>query len=148
MEESSIGTKLFKDEPPILVWLKFMSKKAVAVVGGVAGLVGLGWLITRAKAKQAVPVTVMSNPIRTILLIDGQEVETPAHISLTLGQHRFAAAPKSPNLVVLYGFDRWTVNGKTVSYGTTATINITAPATVTAQYMIAQSGRYPEIAIA
>lgn len=123
-------------------------KQALAVASAIAAAVGLGYLITRGKAKPPVPVTVMANPIRTILLIDGQEVETPARINLTSGQHTFAASPKSPNLVVLYGFDRWTLNGQTVSYNTTATINITSPSTIKAEYMIAQSGRYPIMAIA
>jgi len=126
-----------------------MNKKAAIAVGGaVAAAVGLGWLMTRAKAKPAVSVTVTSNPIRTILLIDGLEVETPARVNLTPGQHTFAAAPKSPDLVVLYGFDRWTLNGQTVSRSTTVTLNITSPATITTQYRIAESGRYPIMAIA
>jgi hypothetical protein len=118
-------------------------KAAVAVISGTAALVGLGWLITRAKAKPAIPVTVSANPIKTILLIDSQEIKTPAQVNLSFGRHTFTAAPKSPNLVVLYRFDRWTLNRKTISYATTATINITAPSTITAQYMIAESGRYP-----
>jgi hypothetical protein len=126
-----------------------MNKKtALAVGGAVVAAVGIGWLITRAKAKPAFPVTVTANPIKTILLIDGQEIETPTRINLTPGQHTFIAIPKSPNLVVLYGFDRWTQNGQTVSYNTKATINITGPATITAQYTISESGRYPIIAIA
>ena len=124
-----------------------MSKKAAVVVGGaIVAAVGIGWLITRTKAKPVFPVTVYANPIRTILLIDGQEIETPAKISLTPGKHTFIAVPKSPDLVVLYGFDRWTQNGKTISYNTKTTINITGPTTITAQYMIAESGRYPIIA--
>ena len=128
------------------MWSVCLNKKqALGIGAGVVAAVGLSYLITRLKPKQAVPVTVMANPINTVLLIDGQEVRTPATINLTPGQHTFAASPKSPDLVVLYGFDRWTLNAKTVSYNTTATINITAPSTVTAQYMIAQSGRYPII---
>lgn len=122
-----------------------MSKKALAVGGAIAAAFGLGWLITRAKAKPSVAVTVLANPIKTILLIDGREVETPARVNLSQGQHTFITAPKSPNLVVLYGFDRWTLNGQTVSYNTRVTLNITSPATISAQYMIAQSGRYPII---
>lgn len=125
-----------------------MNKKAAAAVGvGIAATLGFGYLVTRAKAEQAVPVTISANPIRTILLIDGCEVETPARVNLRPGKHTFAAVPKSPNLVVLYGFDRWTVNGRTISYSTVTTIEITSPATIVAQYGISESGRYPIIGI-
>lgn len=126
-----------------------MSKKAALAVGGaILAAAGLGWLITQAKAKPTlIPVTVTSNPIKTILLIDSQEIETPTQLNLTRGQHTFIAVPKSPDLVVLYGFDRWTQDGKTISYQTKTTLTITTPTTITAQYMIAESGRYPIIAI-
>jgi len=121
-----------------------MSKKAVAVIGGIAGVVGLGWLISRALAKPAVPVTLTSNPIRTILLIDDKtEVATPNRITLTKGKHRFAAVPKSPDLLIAYGFDKWAVNRQTVSYEPTVELNIIKPAVITAQYMMVESGRYP-----
>jgi hypothetical protein len=123
-----------------------MSKKAALAIGGtLAATLGIGWLIRKAAAKPIVPVTITANPIRTILLVDGQEIETPTKLNLSPGQHTFIAVPKSPDLVVLYGFDRWTINGKTVSYNTKITPIITAPALITAQYMIAESGRYPII---
>ena len=125
-----------------------MNKKAAAAVGvGIAATLAFGYLVTRAKAEQVVPVSVNANPIKTVLLIDGYEVETPIRVNLKPGKHTFTAVPKSPNLVVLYGFDRWTVNGQTISYSTVAAINITGPATITAQYMIAESGRYPIMGI-
>jgi hypothetical protein len=145
MEESSI-TKLFKEELPILVWLMSLNKKAVAVVGGIAGLVGLGWLISRALAKPTVQVALTSKPIPTMILVDDKQlVATPKTITLTKGKHTFAAVPKSPDLVLTYAFRSWTLNGQVASYSPTAQINITKPAVVTANFLVSQSGIYPII---
>jgi len=124
-----------------------LSKKAGVVIGGIAGLVGLGWLISRVAAKPAVPVYLMSKPIRTFILVDDKElVATPQKISLTKGKHRFAAVSKSPDLVLIYGFHSWAVNGYTVSHNTITEINITQPATITANFLVTESGVYPIIA--
>jgi len=145
MEESSI-TKLFKEEPPILVWLMSLNKKAVAVVGGIAGLAGLAYLISRVAAKPTVQVALTSKPIRTIILVDGKDlVATPKTITLTKGKHTFAAVPKSPDLVLTYGFYGWTINGYAVSHNTITEINITKPTTITANFLVTQSGIYPVI---
>ena len=123
-----------------------MSKKAVAVVGGIAGLVGLGWLISRVAAKPTVQVALTSKPIRTIILVDDKElVTTPKTIALTKGTHKFAAVSKSPDLVLTYGFHSWTVNGYPLSHNTTLEVNITQPTTLTANFLVTQSGIYPII---
>jgi len=123
-----------------------LNKKAVAVIGGIAGLVGLGWLISRVGAKPTVQVFLTSKPIRTIILVDGKElVATPKAIALTKGTHKFATVPKSPDLVLTYAFRSWTLNGQVASHSPTAQINITKPAVVTANFLVSQSGIYPII---
>jgi len=123
-----------------------LNKKAVAVVGGIAGLVGLGWLISRVAAKPTVQVSLTSKPIRTIILVDDKQlVATPKTIKLTKGKHRFAAVPKSPDLVLTYGFHSWTINGQVASHNPTAEINITHPTVITANFLVTQSGVYPVI---
>jgi len=123
-----------------------MNKKAVAVVGGVAGLVGLGWLVSRALAKPTVQVALTSKPIPTVILVDDKlEVATPKILSLPKGTHKFAAVPKSPDLVLTYAFRSWTLNGQVASHSPTAQINITKPAVVTANFLVSQSGVYPVI---
>jgi len=124
-----------------------LNKKAVAVIGGIAGVVGLGWLISRSLAKPAVPVTLTSNPIRTILLIDDKtEVATPNRITLTKGKHRFAAMPKSPDLTLTYGFRSWTVNRHIASYNPIMEIDIAQPTLIKANFLVSESGVYPIIA--
>lgn len=118
-----------------------MSKKAAAAVIGLTalGVVGLA-LLSKAKAQStSVQVQLYSNPIPTILAVDGVEVETPAKINLSPGLHTFAAVPKSPDLLVTYGFDKWQNNGVLVSYDSTAKINITGPCLITAQYMMIEA---------
>ena len=120
-----------------------MSKKAVAVVGGIAGI---AYLISRVAAKPTVQVALTSKPIRTIILVDDKlEVATPKTITLTKGKHTFAAVPKSPDLVLTYAFHSWTLNGQVASHSPTAQINITKPAVVTANFLVSQSGVYPVI---
>lgn len=124
----------------------FMNKKAVAVVGGIAGLVGLGWLISRVVTKPAVQVFLTSKPIRTVILVDDKEyVTTPKTIGLSSGKHKFAAVPQSPDLVLTYGFRSWTVNGYTVSHDTITEINITQPMLISANFLVSESGVYPII---
>jgi hypothetical protein len=123
-----------------------MSKKAIALVGGIVGLVGLGWLISRVGAKPTVQVALTSKPIRTIILVDDKQlVATPKTIALPKGKHTFAAVPKSPDLVLTYAFHSWTLNGQVASHSPTAQINITKPAVVTANFLVSQSGVYPII---
>jgi len=121
-----------------------LSKKAVAVIGGIAGLVGLGYLIARA-IKPTFQVALHSRPVRTILLIDNIEVATPKTIRLTKGKHRFSAVTKSPDLMLTYGFYKWVINGVTVSHNPTLEINITAPTVITAMFTVTQAGIYPVI---
>jgi len=123
-----------------------LNKKTVAVIGGFAGLVGLGWLISRVSAKPSVTVFLTSNPIRTIILVDGKElVTTPKTIALSKGTHRFAVVTKSPDLVLTYGFISWTVNGSLASLNSVADINITKPTTIMANFIVSESGIYPII---
>jgi len=123
-----------------------LSKKAVAVIGGVAGLVGLGWLISRVVAKPSVQVVVQSYPIRTILFIDNKyEVATPVTLTMKRGLHKFSAVTKSPDLRLTYGFYKWAMNGVTVSHNPTVEINITKPAIITAMFRVTQAGIYPVI---
>jgi hypothetical protein len=123
-----------------------MSKKAIALVGGIVGLVGLGWLISRVGAKPTVQVALTSKPIRTIILVDDKQlVATPKTITLPKGKHTFAAVPKSPDLVLTYAFHSWTLNGQVASHNPTAQINITHPTTITANFLVTQSGIYPVI---
>jgi len=96
------------------------------------------------RPKPTVQVALNSNPTRTIILVDGKiEVATPKTIALCPGKHRFTAMPKSPDLLVTYGFDKWTVNRQTVSYEPTVEINITRPLILTAQFIVVESGIYP-----
>ena len=124
-----------------------LNKKATVVIGGIAGAIGLGWLISRMLAKPpTVQVALTSKPIRTIILVDDKElVTTPKTIGLTRGKHKFAAVPKSPDLVLTYGFYNWTVNGYPVSHNTITEINITQPTTIMANFLVTQSGIYPII---
>jgi len=122
-----------------------MNKKAVAVVGGVAGALGLAYLVSRALAKPTVQVALTSKPIPTVILVDDKLVATPKILSLPKGTHKFAAVPKSPDLVLTYAFRSWTLNGQVASHSPTAQINITKPAVVTANFLVSQSGIYPII---
>jgi len=123
-----------------------MTKKTIAVIGGIAGLVGLAWLISKVSAKPSVQVYLTSNPIRTIILVDDKElVTTPKTIALTKGKHKFAAIPKSPDLILTYGFISWTVNGYPASLNSVAEINITKPTRITANFIVSESGIYPII---
>ena len=80
-----------------------MNKKAVAVVGGVAGALGIAYLVSRVVAKPTVQVALTSKPIHTVILVDDKlEVATPKILSLPKGTHKFAAVPKSPDLVLTY----------------------------------------------
>jgi len=125
-----------------------MSKKAVAIIGGVAALVGLGWLISRVSAKPSVQVLLTSKPIRTVILVDNKElVTTPKTIALTKGKHRFAAVTKSPDLVLTYGFISWTVDGFPASLNSVTEINITKPTTIMANFIVSESGIYPIISL-
>jgi len=125
-----------------------MSKKAVAIIGGVVALVGLGWLISRVSAKPSVQVLLTSKPIRTVILVDNKElVTTPKTIALTKGKHRFAAVTKSPDLVLTYGFISWTVDGFPASLNSVTEINITKPTTIMANFIVSESGIYPIISL-
>lgn len=119
-----------------------MSKKTVAIVGGIAGLLGLGWLITRARAV-TYNVKILSNPIKTAILVDDKEVVTPQILALRKGKHTFKAVSKSPNLLLTYGFHKWSVNGIPASYQPTSEINITGPSIVVAYFQMIEAGVYP-----
>lgn len=119
-------------------------RKKLAVLGGIAGLLGLSWLIIKTHEPQVVEVSIKSNPLETIILVDDQlEVTTPQTLLLKPGIHKFSAIPKTPDLIVTYGFDYWHAKGKAISYEPTIQVKITKPAVITAQYMIIASGRYP-----
>jgi len=121
-----------------------LNKKAVAVAGGIAGLVGLGWLVSRGAAKPQMQVTLTSKPIPTVILVDDTElVTTPKTIRLSKGKHKFAAVPTSPDLVLTYGFHAWTINGQVASYNTTTEINVTQHSLITANFLVSESGVYP-----
>jgi len=123
-----------------------MSKKVAVIIGGIAGLIGLGWLISRAGAKPSVKVFLTSHPIRTVILVDEKElVTTPQTIPLTPGTHKFAAVSKSPDLVLTYAFISWTVNGHLASKNEITEINITQPTTISANFTVSESGIYPII---
>jgi hypothetical protein len=123
-----------------------MDKKTVAVIGGIAGLIGLGWLVSKVSAKPTVQVALTSKPIRTIILVDDKlEVATPATVKLQKGKHKFAAVPKSPDLTLTYAFHSWTMNGQVASHNRTIEIDITNPTTITANFIVSQSGIYPVI---
>jgi hypothetical protein len=114
---------------------------AIAIIGAGAGAL---FLISQARAQASktapVQIQIQSNPIPTILSVDGVEIETPATIMLSPGVHTFAAVPKSPDLLITYGFDKWQLNGVTVGYMTTTQINITGPSVITAQFMMIEAG--------
>ena len=122
---------------------------ALATVG--TAIIGAGALLIYNlffRPKPTVQVALNSNPIRTVLLIDDKiEVVTPKTIPLTKGRHKFAATPKSPDLMLTYGFDKWTINRQVASYEPTIEINITKPTTLIANYLVIESGVYPIVAI-
>ena len=122
-----------------------MGKKALAVIGGVGATLGLAWLISRVKAKpETLQVQVQSNPIKTILLIDDKvEVATPATLTMKPGVHKFSAVPKSPDLMITYGFHYWEANHQPISNKPTVELDLRKPATLTAQYRMVEGGRYP-----
>jgi len=126
-----------------------MKKKLAAVLG--LGAVGgiLVWLATRGGAKPVSQVALRSNPVNTVLLIDGKhEYATPQVITLPNGPHTFKAVSKTPDyLTVTYGFDYWALNGVPISEREEVLVNIAGPATITAQYRLYQAGRYPAIPI-
>ena len=95
------------------------------------------------KKQSGLTVTVESNPIPTKISIDGAESITPLTTTLKPGLHVFVAADKVPDPNLTYGFDRWTINGETVSYDRTATLKLTGPCEIKAEYIIAESGIYP-----
>jgi hypothetical protein len=88
-----------------------------------------------------VQIQIQTNPlIAAKISIDGQVFTAPTTVNLAPGQHKFSAVSKVPYEFITYGFDCWELNGKTVSYMATALITITGACTVTAQYMLAESG--------
>lgn len=118
--------------------------KAAAIVGGVAGALGLGFLISRVLAKPLVKVQLTANPVKTVVLVDDMiEVTTPKTIMLKPGKHKFAAVQKTPNLNVTYGFNCWTINGLAVGYLPTAIIDVRQPCRIVAQFVMIESGVYP-----
>lgn len=123
--------------------------EAKLAVGGL--IIGAGALTIYTlffRPKPTVKVALNSNPIRTVILVDDRiEVVTPKTITLTPGKHKFSAVSKSPNLQMTYAFHKWTVNGKVVSHEPTATITITKPSVITAQFLMVESGVYPVIAV-
>lgn len=122
-----------------------MSKKAAAAVGVVAAFFGGAWLISKAAAKaNTYKVRIASTPVRTVLLVDGKAlVETPAIIELMPGIHTLKAVLKSPDLLVTYGFDRWTVNGREAGFNNTLTFNVSGPTVVQANFRMIEYGIYP-----
>lgn len=126
-----------------------MGNKAVAAAVGIgAALTALGVLFSAARAQPAaINVAVMSNPIRTKILVDNRlEVTTPKTLILSPGVHTFAAVAKSPDTLVTYQLDRWTVNGEAVAYDSpTLRLNVTGPCEIRAEYTLARAGRGPII---
>lgn len=125
------------------------SPLAKMAVGGL--LLGSGALVVYNlffRPKPTIQVTLNSNPIRTIILIDDKyEVATPKTIKLTKGKHKFSAVSISPNLLLTYGFHKWTVNGTSASYKPTTEINVTQPITITAKFLVTESGIAPIIVV-
>lgn len=128
--------------------MSYLSKKAIAIIGTIAGILGFGYLITRVKAAPSYAVQIFSNPMKSTILIDDKiELTTPQIVSLQAGKHIFKAVPKSPNLLLTYGFYKWTINSQTVSMEPTAEITITKPSIIIAHYQVVESGIYPAIEI-
>jgi hypothetical protein len=92
------------------------------------------------KPEQTFQVELVTNPLLSPKIsVDGNVVQVPGTLLLTPGIHVFAALGNVQDLIVSYTFDQWQVNGRKVSYNSTAPITITGPCTVTAQYMLYQS---------
>ena len=120
----------------------------VAVGGLILGSGALAIYNIFFRPKPTVQVTLNSNPIHTVLLVDDKiEVATPKTVNLTKGKHKFTAIPKSPDLTLTYGFDKWTINRQVAGYQPTIETNITKPVTLTAQYIVIESGVYPIVPI-
>lgn len=125
-----------------------VNKAVAAAVGVAAGLTVLGALSAAARAQvPKLQVAVMSNPIRTKILVDDVvEVTTPKTLVLSKGVHTFKAVAKSPDTLLTYQFDKWTVNGRAVAYDTPVLrLNVVGECEISAEYMLAASGVYPII---
>jgi hypothetical protein len=89
-------------------------------------------------------VQIVTNPTLPIkIAVDGHTVQVPGTILLTPGAHTFYADPQIQQLLTVYTFDQWIANATGMSYRNTATLMLTGPCTVTAQYMLGQSGITP-----
>jgi len=125
------------------------SPLAKVAVGGL--IIGAGALTIYNlffRPKPIVKVVLNSNPIRTVLLIDGKiEVATPKIMALSKGKHRFSAISISPDLMLTYGFHKWAINGVPVSHSPTIELNIARPCVITASFIVTEAGIYPIIPV-
>jgi len=96
------------------------------------------------KQQQTFQIQVTTNPQLPVkITVDGQLILVPGTINLAAGVHTFCADTQVQQLLTIYGFDQWIAYGKAASYKNIASINITGPCTIIAQYMLAQSGITP-----
>jgi hypothetical protein len=92
----------------------------------------------------AISVELQTNPLLPAkVAVDGKLYTAPTTIPLAAGQHQFSAIsaipdPNSPG--VTFAFKCWLINGACVSNNATTVITIQSSCTVTAQYMLGQSG--------
>jgi hypothetical protein len=98
----------------------------------------------QAQAAFAASVELQTNPLLPAKInIDGKLYNAPTTVTLAPGQRKFSAITNIPdpnNPGVTFAFQYWQLNGQFVSNNATTIININGACTVTAQYMLGQSG--------
>ena len=92
----------------------------------------------------AFSVELQTNPLLPAKIsVDGKLYTAPTTLTLAAGQHQFSAISNIPDLNspgVTFTFKCWYINGSCVSNNATTVINVNGDCTVTAQYMLGQSG--------
>jgi len=91
-----------------------------------------------------IEIQLMVNPLLPAKIsIDGQLYTAPTTINLAPGPHQFSAISNiaDPNTPwITFTFQGWLINGQYVSPNATTIIALIGDATLTAQYMLGQSG--------
>jgi len=92
----------------------------------------------------AVLVELQTNPLLPAKInIDGTLQMAPTTVTLNTGPHQFSAISNIPdpnNPGVAFTFKCWLYNGQCVSNNANTIINVNGACTITAQYMLGESG--------
>jgi hypothetical protein len=121
----------------------------IAAIGtALAGIIGAGYLIAKhvPPAKPCLAsIKLESQPVKIEVLIDDKiPAVTPATVELSVpAKHKFSAPLRCSDLLRIYEFYQWTLDGKPVSYDLTAEIPIQKASTVKAEFILAEVHPYP-----